>query len=81
MAALCPSSLRQMERFFSDHFHKTPRQWTKELRCRLAKQLIERGYSSRAVVEELGFKDHAHLCHVFKQVYGVAPQDVGPTFR
>jgi transcriptional regulator GlxA family with amidase domain len=81
MAALCPISLRQMERYFLTHFHKSPRRWVKELRCRLARQLIERGYSSKAVVEDLHFADHAHLCHEFKQVYGVAPQDVGPMFR
>lgn len=81
MAALCSISLRQMERHFSIRFHKSPQAWLKELRCRIAKELIEGGYSSRAVVEELGFKDHSHLCHQFKQVYGGAPQTFSPSYR
>ncbi len=81
MAALCPCSLRQLERFFLDHFHKNPVRWTQELRCRLARQLIAQGWTNKAVAAELGFRDNAHLCHEFKRVYGVAPQAFGPSYQ
>src|SRR5262245_14452297 len=55
MAELCLISLRQIERFFAQHFKKTPREWTRELRCQMAVQLISKGWSSKAVAIELDF--------------------------
>lgn len=81
MAALCPVSLRQMERFFAKQFHKTPGEWARELRCRLARHLISEGWSNRAVAEELHFGSESHFCHEFKRVYGVSPQTFGPVFN
>ncbi len=81
MAALCPTSLRHLERFFGMRFHQTPGEWTRELRCRLARQLIAAGWSNKAVVNELGFVDHAHLCHEFKRIYGVPPREFAPRWR
>jgi len=40
MAALCPISLRQLERFFAVHFAQTPGEWVRQFRCRLAQQRI-----------------------------------------
>jgi len=81
MAALCFVSLRQVERFFRQRFGRTPTAWTRQLRCRLAKELISKGYSSKAVVLDLHFTDHSHLCHEFKRVYGAPPQFFAPHFR
>jgi transcriptional regulator GlxA family with amidase domain len=78
MAALCPTSLRQLERFFENRFQQTPSEWTRELRCRLARQLISQGWSNKAVAEELGFVDPAHLCHEFKRILGVPPRNFAP---
>ncbi len=39
MAALCPISLRQLERFFILHFGISPRVWVLELQCRRAREL------------------------------------------
>lgn len=80
MAALCPISLRQMQRFFLKAFHKTPGEWSRELRCRLARQLISQGWSNKAVVVELHFGNEAHFCHEFKRVFGCAPQSFGPYY-
>jgi AraC-like DNA-binding protein len=80
IAALCPISLRQLERFFVIRFGKTPRSWAIELQCRRARELIERGYSNKAVVTELNFADESHLCHAFKNVYGCPPQTFAPIY-
>jgi AraC-like DNA-binding protein len=80
MATLCPISLRQLERHFCLHFGKTPRQWLRELRCRLAQRLILQGYSNKAVVAELKFASEPHFCHEFKKICGVSPQTLAPVF-
>src|SRR6266852_2703848 len=74
MAALCPVSLRQLERFFALRFGKTPGEWSRELKCRQALKLITKGYSNKAVVAELKFANGSHFCHEFKRVYGASPQ-------
>jgi AraC-like DNA-binding protein len=81
MAAICPISLRQMQRFFARQFDKTPSEWVRELRCRLARQLISEGWSSKAVAAELGFANDSHFCHEFKLIYDVPPQSFAPLYR
>jgi transcriptional regulator GlxA family with amidase domain len=81
MAALCPISLRQLQRFFADVFDQTPGKWARALRCRIARQLVSEGWSNRAVAEELGFGNESHLCHEFKRFCGVPPQTFAPLFR
>ena len=80
MAALCPVSLRQLERFFIKEFKQTPTEWTRELRCRLARRLISEGWSNKAVTTELQFADESHFCHEFKRIYGVCPQTYAPLY-
>ena len=67
-------SLRQLERFFADHFHKSPRTWAREVRFQIACQLISKGLPNKTVVAELGFGNEAHLCHEFKKLHGVMPK-------
>jgi transcriptional regulator GlxA family with amidase domain len=80
MAAMCPVSLRQLERFFAKQFNKPPSEWTRELKCRLARELITKGWSNKAIVAELGFGNESHFCHEFKRVYGVSPQSLAPVY-
>jgi AraC-like DNA-binding protein len=80
MAALCPISLRQLERFFAEHFRKTPGEWTRELQCRLAQHLIAEGYSTKAAALELKFTNEPHLCREFKKLFGVTPQTCAPLY-
>jgi AraC-like DNA-binding protein len=80
MAALCPTSLRSLERFFASQFNQTPGEWVRELRCRLARQLIAAGWSNKAVAAELGFADESHFCHQFKRVYSASPQTFAPLY-
>jgi len=53
MATLCSMSERHLQRIFKKHLQRTPSQWLRELQCRLAKQLISQGYSSKAAAAEL----------------------------
>ncbi len=76
MASICRISLRQLERDFEQELGKTPIEWSRELRCRLAVKLIAEGYTNKAVVTELKFASPSHLCHEFKKVYGDSPRRV-----
>ena len=78
MAALCQTSLRTLERFFAEHFHQSPREWARALQCRLARQLIASGYSTKAAAVELKFANGSHFCHQFKRIHGVPPQTFAP---
>jgi AraC-like DNA-binding protein len=80
MAALCPISLRQLERFFEKEFNQTPSTWVRELKCRNARRLIALGWSNKAVAAELHFADESHFCHEFKRVYGSSPQAFAPVY-
>src|SRR5579859_1742948 len=78
LAGICTISLRQLERFFDEQFHRTPSQWLRELQCHLAKQLILRGYSNKAVVIELHFASESHFCREFKKQFGASPRTFLP---
>jgi len=78
MAAYCGVTLRQLERFFARRFRTTPGHWTRELRCRLARDYIRLGWSDKAVVAELKFANSAHLCHEFQRFYHAPPQSFAP---
>jgi AraC-like DNA-binding protein len=78
MAMLCAVSERHLQRIFKRHLHRTPSQWLRELQCRLAKQLISQGYSSKAAAAELNFATDAHFCREFKKVFGTSPQTFAP---
>jgi AraC-like DNA-binding protein len=80
MAALCPISLRHLERYFTHQFSQSPKEWSRQLRCRMAHQLITEGWSNKAVVMELGFSNESHLCHEFKHFYGGPPQSFARCF-
>ena len=81
MAGLCSVSLRQLERFFVERFNKTPIGWTRELRCRMARELIDKGWTGKAVAAELHFTNDSHLCNEFRRIYGVSPRAFAPTYR
>jgi AraC-like DNA-binding protein len=78
MAALCSISERQLERVFKRYLNCTPSQWLRELQCRLAKDLIAQGYSSKAAAAEVKFATDAHFCREFKKVFGTSPQSFAP---
>ena len=74
MAAFCSVSLRELERFFHEEFEKTPRDWIREVRCKEARKLVEKGWTCKATAAELRFANQSHLCHQFKKVFGRPPR-------
>jgi AraC-like DNA-binding protein len=81
LAAICFVSPRQLQRFFKQRFRTTPRQWLRELQCRLGRDLISRGYSTKAAAAELKFATAAHFCREFKKGFGVPPQSFAPGYE
>jgi CheY-like chemotaxis protein/AraC-like DNA-binding protein len=79
MASLCAASERQSQRFFKRRMGCSPTQWLRRLQCRLAKELISQGYSSKAAAAELKFATEAHFCREFKKFFGVSPQNFAPS--
>lgn len=51
------------------------------LRLRRAQRELERGRSLRLIVAELGYRDEAYLCRVFKAHYGMPPGAWRAMFR
>ena len=47
----------------------------------MARDLLSRGWSNKAVAAELGFADESHFCHEFKRIYGCSPQWLAPLYR
>jgi len=78
MALLCELSERQLERVFKKYLRRTPRQWLRELQCRLGRDLVAQGYSSKAAAAEVKFATDAHFCREFKRVFGASPQTFAP---
>jgi transcriptional regulator GlxA family with amidase domain len=74
VAATCRVSERQLERLFLARFNQTPKQWMQALRMRTARELIERGYSTKAIADELHYKGSCQFCRAFKKYFGRSPQ-------
>ena len=78
MASLCSISERHLQRIFRKYLQCTPSYWLRDLQCRLAKELISQGYSSKAAAAELKFATEAHFCREFKKIFGASPQNYAP---
>src|SRR6267378_1588381 len=74
MANLRGMSTRQMQRIFQRDLQKTPRVWLRQLQCRLAKDLILKGFSNKAITVDLGFASETHFCREFRKVFRGSPQ-------
>jgi AraC-like DNA-binding protein len=74
MACLCALSERQMQRIFN-FWSVFGNGWS--IRP-LAKDLILKGYSSKAVAAELKFANESHFCREFKKRFGNPPTHFSP---
>jgi len=79
LASICGISDRQLQRIFRRSFNCTPSRWMRDLQCRLARELIEQGYSNKAASSELKFASESHFCREFKRVFGASPQTFAPS--
>jgi transcriptional regulator GlxA family with amidase domain len=78
LASLCSVSKRQLERFFMDRFNQTPKDWMQSLRMCNARQLIQRGFSTKAAAAELSYGGPCQFCRKFKAHHGNPPQHFAP---
>lgn len=81
MASLCSVSERHLQRIFHKYLHCTPSKWLRELQCRVARELISKGYSSKAAAAEVNFSTEAHFCREFKRIFGASPQKFAPNHQ
>lgn len=81
MASLCLVSERQLQRYFQERFHTTPSQWLRQLQCRMAAELLSRGYSTNGAADTLKFANGSHFCREFKKHFGVPPQTFSPQWK
>jgi AraC-like DNA-binding protein len=79
LAASCGMSLRTLQRLCEQVFQKTPSELIRELRCRMALDLVSKGYSNKEVAVMLKFASPTHLCHEFKKVYSSSPRKQATT--
>jgi len=75
LASLFEISQRQLQRMFRQQFNCTPRGWLRSLQCQLAKDLISKGYSNKAVAYDLRFASESHFCREFKREHGLTPRE------
>jgi AraC-like DNA-binding protein len=70
-------TVRTLERHFALHLKTTPREFVRELQCRLAKPLLAAGIQNKDIAGVLKFADESHFCHVFKKVCQISPKKFG----
>jgi AraC-like DNA-binding protein len=78
VASACGLSPRQLERCFQAQHHAAPHPWLRDLRMRLAVELIGDQTPIKVVAFDLGYKDPAHFTQDFKRYFGVCPSRFNP---
>lgn len=77
IAKACNISVSTLERRFSKHLRKTPRQYIGEVRLDHARRLLlETDKSIGTVALETGFADHAHFTRTFTRQFGYTPSSL-----
>ncbi|MBI2948907.1 MAG: helix-turn-helix transcriptional regulator [Verrucomicrobia bacterium] len=73
LAKLSRVSLRQLERYFIEHFRRPPQDWLDELRLIKAALLLANGHRVKEVAASLGFSDTSHFSKRFERYHGCRP--------
>lgn len=73
LAKLSRISLRQLERYFIEHFGRPPQEWLDELRLIKSTLLLAKGHRVKEVAAMLGFSDVSHFSRRFERYHGCRP--------
>lgn len=73
LANLNGISLRQLERFFIEHFKRPPQEWLDELRLIKAALFLVSGRRVKEVAVQLGFRNVSHFSRKFERYHGCRP--------
>ncbi|NIG57541.1 helix-turn-helix domain-containing protein [Chitinophaga sp. Cy-1792] len=70
------TGLRNFERQFLDHTGVSAKTFSRIVRFMRLEQLLRKGYTGHllALALDMGYYDHAHLTHEFRQFAGVSPE-------
>ena len=74
LATGCDRSMRQLQRYFSVVFRRSPKSWLNALRMNLSAQLIMRLQTEKEIAADLGFANISHFIREFKRQYGCTPK-------
>src|ERR1051326_2943333 len=74
LAELCGISMRTLQRECEKTYAKTPTELIRDLRCRLALDLVSQGYTNKEISTMLKFASPTHFCHEFRKVYSRSPR-------
>jgi len=75
LARACEISPRQLRRYFSIMFSKSPQDWLDEMRLNLVASRLQTVLAVKAIAHELHFKTVSHLSHRFKDLHGCCPSE------
>jgi transcriptional regulator GlxA family with amidase domain len=78
MASHTLTSRRTIERHFKQKWGESPARWAKRKLLEQAMMLIRKGYSNKAVVEELQLCSESWFCREFHAAFGMPPQAFHP---
>jgi AraC-like DNA-binding protein len=66
--------MRTLQRECERAHGKTPTELIRELRCRLALELVSQGYTNKEISVKLHFASPTHFCHDFRKIYPRSPR-------
>lgn len=74
LAKLCKVSVRQLRRYLSERFKKTPKHLVDEWRAEAARQELERGEPVKAASDVACFSWSSNFNRFYKRVTGITPR-------
>lgn len=73
-------SRRRLEQIFRSAYGASPIAYLRELRLEQAKEMLGSGDAPlKKIVEDCGYSNAIHLCHIFKKTTGLTPMDYRQT--
>ena len=75
LARICRVRQRTLERFFHDHFIRTPRDWLEELHQAEVERLLVSNKPLKEVSYLAGYKQPSHMTKRFLDYHGMTPSE------